>query len=351
MIGFGRRGTGPGLVLVDGALSYRGSGPMAGVADALSSGFTVYTYDRRGRGESTDTAPHAVEREVEDLAAVIAAAGGSAYWCGRSSGAVLAPEAAASGLPITKLALHEPPLTVGGDDSQEDDEFSRRLVELISADRRGDPVEWFFTNAGVPAEAIAEMRGQPEWRSYEAIAPTLAYDNAVLGDGTVPRDRAARIAVPTLVANGAESPGFFDEAAEATTEAIPGAQHRVLEGQSWGQVEPKASPPYSRSSSARERPVVRSVNANAIAGRPGGLKEPAAVPSSALRSSSTSGSSYCLRRPGPADLLAERVKRSGRSRLRGRKPCECPSSCCSHWRWPLSPRRLPPPRAPAWTST
>jgi alpha-beta hydrolase superfamily lysophospholipase len=113
-IGFDRRGTGPGLVLVDGALSYRGSGPMAGVADALSSGFTVYTYDRRGRGESTDTAPHAVEREVEDLAAVIAAAGGSAYWCGRSSGAVLAPEAAASGLPITKLALYEPPLTVGG---------------------------------------------------------------------------------------------------------------------------------------------------------------------------------------------------------------------------------------------
>jgi pimeloyl-ACP methyl ester carboxylesterase len=239
-IGFDRTGTGPAVVLVDGALSYRGFGPMARMADALASRFTVYTYDRRGRGESTDTAPYAVEREVEDLAAVIAEAGGSAYCCGLSSGAVLALEAAASGLPITKLALYEPPLTVESDDSQEGDEFSRRLDELITADLRGDAVEWFFASAGVPAEVIAQMRAEPEWRSYEAIAPTLAYDNAVLGNGAVPRERAARITVRTLVANGAESPGFFLEAAKATAEAIPGAQHRTLDRQSWGRVEPDA---------------------------------------------------------------------------------------------------------------
>jgi pimeloyl-ACP methyl ester carboxylesterase len=239
-IGFECNGEGPPLVLVDGALSYRGFGAMGGIAEALSPRFSVYAYDRRGRGESGDTSPYAVERELEDLQAVLGEAGGSAHVCGLSSGAVLALEAAANGLPITKLALYEPPLTVDGEDLEHASEFNRQLDELLLADCRGDAVELFFDSAGVPAEAIVEMRTQPEWPLYEGVAPTLAYDTAVLGDGTVPREQAAKVRVPTLVANGAESPDFFHEAARATADAIPGARHLAVEGQSWGQVQPEA---------------------------------------------------------------------------------------------------------------
>jgi pimeloyl-ACP methyl ester carboxylesterase len=230
-IAFDESGEGPPLILVDGALSYRRFGPMAGLAEALRSQFTVYSYDRRGRGESGDTEPYAVAREVDDLEALIAAAGGSAYVCGLSSGAALALEAAASGLAITKLALYEPPFTVQDADLQHADDFGERLRELLAAGRRGDAVEWFLTSVGVPAEAIPGMRNDPSWPRFEAIAPTLGYDHAIVGDGTLPHERAAKVTVPTLVANGAESPEFFHLAAKATADAIPDGRYRSLQGQ------------------------------------------------------------------------------------------------------------------------
>jgi pimeloyl-ACP methyl ester carboxylesterase len=239
-IAFDRTGDGPPLVLVDGALSHRRLGPTARLAEPLAAGFTVFAYDRRGRGESGHTPPYAVAREVEDLAAVIDAAGGQAAVFGLSSGAALALEAAASGLAITKLVLYEPPYDV---EPGEDRAYIERLHELLAAGRNGDAVEWFLSNAGVPSEALAGMREQPEWPLFEAVAPTLAYDHAVLGDGAVPRDRAARVSAPTLVANGGESPDFFAQAARATAAAIPGARHRVLEGQAWGRYEPTALAP------------------------------------------------------------------------------------------------------------
>jgi pimeloyl-ACP methyl ester carboxylesterase len=242
-IAFERTGQGPALVLVDGALCFRRFGPMGPLAELLAPDFTVYRYDRRGRGDSGDTQPYAVAREVEDLEAVIAAAGGSAFVFGLSSGAVLALEAAASGLPITKLALYEPPLSV---EAQEQSDFGETLERLVAEGRRGDAVEFFLTSAGVPEEAIAGMRGDPTWALFESVAPTLVYDNRVLGDGTVPRERAATLSMPALVAGGAESPDFFRRAAEATADAIPGAQHRSLAGQSWGQVEPAALAPVLR---------------------------------------------------------------------------------------------------------
>jgi pimeloyl-ACP methyl ester carboxylesterase len=245
-IAFERAGEGPALVPVDGALCHRSFGPLTPLAELLAPDFTVYRYDRRGRGESGDTAPYAVAREVEDLEAVIAEAGGSAYVFGLSSGAVLALEAAASGLPVAKLALYEPPLMVNGDDAEESDGFAERIEELVGAGRHGDAVEFFLTSAGVPAESIAEMRAEPTWSLYEAVAPTLVYDNAVLGDGIVPYERAATLTLPALVANGGESPDFFHQAAQATADAIPGAQHRTLDGQSWGQVAPAALAPMLR---------------------------------------------------------------------------------------------------------
>ena len=224
-IAFTRTGSGPALVLVDGALCYRAFGPLTALADRLAAHFTVYTYDRRGRGASGDTAPYAVAREIEDLEALIAHAGGSAYGYGISSGAALAIRAAAAGLPWRRLALYEPAFT------GPKQEYSRELAELLAAGRRGDAVALFMTAVGMPAQAIAGLRGAPAWPVFEAVAPALAYDDAVLGDGTVPRDEAAIVKVPTILIDGGASPPALRDATAAVADAIPQAQRRTLDGQ------------------------------------------------------------------------------------------------------------------------
>ncbi|HZE30387.1 MAG TPA: alpha/beta fold hydrolase [Actinoallomurus sp.] len=231
LIAYERTGSGPALVLVDGALCHRAAGPMRPLAALLRERFTVHTYDRRGRGESSDTTPYAVAREVEDLQALIGEAGGEAYVYGISSGAALALAAAAAGLPITKLALYEPPFMAEVEDGARIKEYTERLGELLDAGRVGDAVELFMTYVGVPAPAVAGIRAQPGWAALEAIAPTLAYDDQVLGDGGVPRDLASTISVPALVLAGADSPQSLQQAAKATADALPMAGHRTLAGQ------------------------------------------------------------------------------------------------------------------------
>ena len=231
VIAYERTGSGPALVLVDGALCHRAAGPMRPLAALLRERFTVHTYDRRGRGESSDTMPYAVAREVEDLQALIGEAGGEAYVYGISSGAALALAAAAAGLPITKLALYEPPFMAEVEDGARIKEYTERLGELLDAGRAGDAVELFMTNVGVPAPAVAGIRAQPGWAALEAIAPTLAYDDQVLGDGGVPRDLAGAITIPALVLAGAASPQSLQQAAKATADALPAAGHRTLDGQ------------------------------------------------------------------------------------------------------------------------
>lgn len=226
-----KAGTGPALVIVDGAMCSRAFGPSEATAAAMSGDFTVYRFDRRGRGDSTDTPPYAVEREVEDLAAVITEAGGSAFVYGISSGAGIALEAAATGAPITKLALFEPPYTAEGSDPAEQREGARQMDELLHAGRNGDAVGLFFSWVGMPDEVVAQMRSSPLWPALEAMAPTIAYDNAAMGDGTVPRKRLRRIGIPTLVIAGSLSSEELRHAAQIVAEAIPGARHRVLEGQ------------------------------------------------------------------------------------------------------------------------
>jgi len=230
-IAYERTGTGPVLILVDGAMCYRAAGPMRPLAALLQDDFTVYTYDRRGRGESSDTAPYAVAREVEDLQALVAQAGGEAYVYAISSGAALALATAAAGPGITKLALYEPPFMAEVEDSAWIKEYTHRLNELLDAGRKGDAVALFMTRVGMPAEAVAGMRAQPGWTTLEAIAPTLAYDDEVLGDGSVPRDLALTIAVPALVIAGGASPQSLQQAAKATADALPTAKHRTLDGQ------------------------------------------------------------------------------------------------------------------------
>ena len=228
-IAFDLLGDGPPVILVCGGSTDRTAN--AGEAELLAEHFTVFNYDRRGRGDSGDTAPYAVEREVEDLDAVIAAAGGSASVYGTSSGAALALEAAASGLAITKLALWEPPFIVEGRPRPPAD-TARIYTELVAAGRRGDAVEYFMANVvGLPPEFVAEAKKAPWWPAQEALAHTLAYDATIMGDYSLPTERAASVMVPTLVIDGGASFPWIGKTAQAIADIIPHAQRRTLEGQ------------------------------------------------------------------------------------------------------------------------
>ena len=229
-IGYERTGSGPALILVDGAMCYRAAGPMRPLAALVQGSFTVYSYDRRGRGESSDTPPYAMAREVEDLRALIAQAGGEAYVYAISSGAALALATAAADPGIAGLALYEPPFLTDGYDTRAK-QYSERLRELLDAGRRGDAVALFMTNVGMPTQAVDAFRAQPGWAVLEAIAPTLAYDDDLLAGGRVPHDHASAISVPVLILGGGASPQGLQGAARATADALPTAEHRTLDGQ------------------------------------------------------------------------------------------------------------------------
>jgi len=205
------------------------------LAERLSRRLTVINYDRRGRGGSGDTVPYAVEREVEDLGALIAEAGGTASVYGHSSGAGLALNAAAGGVPITRLVLHEPPY--GGDD-EESQSAARELAETIRAaiaeDRRADAITLFLTASGMPPGMAEGMAGDPRML---AVAPTMPYDFEIMGDpqgGTIPVDLVRAIDVPTLVIAGGASPEFFRDTATRIAELLPNGSLTVVEGQDHG---------------------------------------------------------------------------------------------------------------------
>ncbi|MCM3630592.1 alpha/beta hydrolase [Paenibacillus glycanilyticus] len=229
-IAYDKTGHGPALVLVAGAFSYRKFPGQLELADMLSTRYTVYNYDRRGRGESGDAASYAIEREIEDLNAMIEAAGGSAYVWGLSSGAVLALEAAASGSNITRLALHEPPFIVKAEDPKPPSDFTEYVGKLIADDRRADAIKYFMTKGmGAPSFIIPMMRIMPGvWSRLMAVAHTLPYDAALLkgyvGGQALPRNKWNHVTVPTLVLEGTESPASLRHAAQQTAEVLPNAQ-------------------------------------------------------------------------------------------------------------------------------
>lgn len=234
-IAFDTYGEGPAVVLVDGALCYRDSGPSAPLAKMLAPNFTVYTYDRRGRGDSGDTAPWSTEREVEDLDAIIRAAGGSAYVYGISSGAALALEAANSGLPIKKLVLYEAPFIVDDSRAPIANDFLPRLKQMVADDRRGDAVKAFMKLVGVPSFGIAIMRLLPVWKKLKAVAHTLPYDIGLLagtqnGKPLSPR-RWSAATVPTLVADGGKSPAWIRNGMRTLSLVLPNATYHTVEGQ------------------------------------------------------------------------------------------------------------------------
>jgi len=225
-IAFERVGAGPALILVDAAGNYRDFRPLRAPVERLAANFTVYVYDRRGRGASADTPPYAVEREVEDLAALIGVAGGSAFVYAMSSGCLLALHAAAGGLAIPRLALFEPPIepreAAGGESG-----FTSELAELVAAGRRRDAVEFFQRGIGVPDEILAQMT-PPVWAALEAIAPTLVYDSVVSDAMSLALVRS--VTVPTLVIASQGSSGDLTGMAATVAEAPPNGTHRSLPG-------------------------------------------------------------------------------------------------------------------------
>src|SRR5215211_5441133 len=231
-IAYDQRGEGPAVILVDGALCYRSFGPMPQLAELLAPHFTVYNYDRRGRGDSGDTQPYTLTREIEDIEALIDEAGGQAFVFGTSSGGALALEAAIQlGSKIKKLAMYEPPYNSALSVRQTWKEYTEELQQLLSENRRGDAAALFMRSVGTPEDQIGGMRQAPIWPMFEAVASTLAYDAAVLGENrSVPTERAAKVGVPTLVMNGTVIP-FMAATAREIAESIPYAEHRTLEGQ------------------------------------------------------------------------------------------------------------------------
>jgi len=236
IIAFDKAGHGSALILVGGAFEQRAmesETAKLAVSPVMTQQFTVYHYDRRGRGDSTDTLPYAVAREIEDIEALIDDAGGTAFVFGISSGAGLAFEAAAVlGDKIKKLAMYEPPYNDDTEARQAWKTFRAQLDETLAAGKRGEAVGLFMSLLGVPAEQLAEMAHYPMWPMWEAVAPTIAYDAAALGEeAAVPIQKAAQISVPTLIMNGDTSYPFMAESAAALASAMPHGQHLTLEGQ------------------------------------------------------------------------------------------------------------------------
>jgi pimeloyl-ACP methyl ester carboxylesterase len=239
-IGYDRTGSGPALILVDGAFCSRQFGPMPDLAAILAEKFTVYTYDRRGRGESGNTLPYAPEREIEDIDALIEAAGRTAFVHGISSGAVLAMRATAA-LPakVTRLAIYEAPMLVDDSRPAPPADYLRQTTEMIANGRNGDAVAFFMTKmVGAPAFVPYMMRLVPAWKKLKAVAPTLPYDFAILGDSQTGKGIPAELAkvigsidVPVWCGDGGKSPAWMHHAQDAVSALVPDSQRQTLPGQ------------------------------------------------------------------------------------------------------------------------
>jgi len=232
LIAYDRTGSGPAVIIVDGALCSRAFGPSSQIAPLLAQQFTVYTYDRRGRGESGDTRPYSPSREIEDIGALIDLAGGEASLVGLSSGGALALDAAASGLRVNKVVAYEPPY-VDADGTGAGAAHEGELKRILAGNDRSAALKYFMKDmVGAPAAMVAMMRLMPWiWHKLEKVAHTLPYDAAVMTDFRIPRARLRSIDVPSLIMNGSKTDERLRDAARKLAEAIPRATRRELAGQ------------------------------------------------------------------------------------------------------------------------
>jgi pimeloyl-ACP methyl ester carboxylesterase len=236
VVDFERFGRGPTVLFIGGATQYRGIDPTTTESARRlgEAGFTAVDYDRRGRGRSGDTAPWSLEREVEDVAALVAEVGGPAALYSSSSGATVALAAVQAGVPVSTLVLYEPPFFAGAGHT----EHLVHLRELVAEGRLDDAMRYNLTAViGVPEAAVADMAGQPWWPAMTAVAPTLLYDLSAVHDIEVDPDWRARwadVSLPVTVLSGDQTFPGLAQAADAVAEALPDARRRVLEGQGHG---------------------------------------------------------------------------------------------------------------------
>lgn len=236
-IAYDKAGTGPALILVAGAFGYRKYPMLPKLVAALSDRFTVYNYDRRGRGDSTDTRPYAVQREIEDLQALVQAAGGEAHVWGQSSGAALALHAAAADIGIRSLALYQPPFRVDHSKPLPPADFQKHLNTLVAEGNRSAAVRYMMTKGmGAPGFAVGVMRLLPLWKRLTGLAHTLPYDVAIVDDKIYgkPLEAAdfAGVKVPTLVMAGGKAPELLRTGARQLAGILPDGRYQVLDGQS-----------------------------------------------------------------------------------------------------------------------
>ena len=239
-IAYSRVGDGPALIIVCGATQFRAFDPnLAVLANLLAPSHTVITYDRRGRGESGNTLPFSPARELEDIAALIDAAGGHASLLGYSSGSVVALEAAASGLPVDKLVMYEPPFVLPGQPFPPPPaDYVATLEGFTAKGDDGASAEYFMRSIGMPQEMIEGAKQSPMWPIMMSIGPTIAYDGHFMFDGYYAAgefpERWKKATMPVLVLNGDASFPFMPAAADAVTAELPDATRRTLAGQDHG---------------------------------------------------------------------------------------------------------------------
>jgi pimeloyl-ACP methyl ester carboxylesterase len=234
-IAYERTGDGPPLIIVDGAMCYRGQGPSRPLAAQLAGDFTVFTYDRRGRGESGESGEISPEREIEDLEALAKEAGGAPSLFGASSGAVLALEAASHGIGVTRLAMYEPPVIVDDTHRPVPEDHVARLDTMIAEGRTGDAVKEFMRFVDVPGFVLGIMRLLPVWSKLRAVAPSLRYDFAFMHElqlgRPLPPTRWSTATQPTLVADGGKSPTWMRNGVRAMADVLPNATYHTVPGQ------------------------------------------------------------------------------------------------------------------------
>jgi len=232
-IAYTKQGSGPPVIIVDGVFCYRENGPATELASLLAQHYTVFTYDRRGRGESGDTAPYTVEREIDDLRAVAKEAGATPFVLGISSGAALTLQAVANGMGTKRIALYEPPYEADGGPRPLED-ARNRLQAFISAGDRAGAVRFFMTDIfGAPRSFVFAMPFlmPTAWKRNKLVAHTTPYDLMILADRSVLNERSSSISVPTLVIGGENSPKGLRDAVTAVANALPNGKIRFLSGQ------------------------------------------------------------------------------------------------------------------------
>lgn len=235
-IGYSAIGAGPAIILVDGAMCWRGMGPATPLAEELKDRFTVYTYDRRGRGESGDTKPYATQREIEDLQAVLAAAGGSAAVYAISSGVAVALETASATPGITGMALYEAPFFTDISRKPVPADYVQRMDQLVASGDNAGAVKHFMQNGiAVPWFALLMMQMFGMFRKMAPVGPTLPYDTAFVAPfwtyKPLPHNRWPNVTMPVLSIGGSKSDAWMQNAQKAIAANLPNAEHKTLVGQ------------------------------------------------------------------------------------------------------------------------